>query len=46
VRRAVEAESALPGLFLCASWRGGVSVGDCIKSAHETAEKIADYLTT
>lgn len=40
VRRAVEVEAALPGLYLCASYRGGVSVGDCIKSAHETAERI------
>ena len=41
--RATKAESAMPGLFLCASYRGGVSVGDCIKSAHETAERIAAH---
>ncbi|MGZ9006093.1 MAG: protoporphyrinogen oxidase, partial [Burkholderiales bacterium] len=44
VRRAEQSEHALPGLFLCASYRGGVSVGDCIKSAHETADKVSRYL--
>ena len=34
------AEAAMPGLHFCASYRGGVSVGDCIKSAHATAEAI------
>jgi oxygen-dependent protoporphyrinogen oxidase len=33
-------EAALPGLRFCASYRGGLSVGDCIKSAHATAEAI------
>jgi protoporphyrinogen/coproporphyrinogen III oxidase len=40
------AESALPGLRFCASYRGGVAVGDCIKSAHATAEGVAGYLAT
>ena len=35
------AEAALPGLFFCASYRGGVSVGDCIKSAHAVADGVA-----
>ena len=34
------AEAALPGLYFCANYRGGVSVGDCIKSAHATAENV------
>jgi oxygen-dependent protoporphyrinogen oxidase len=38
------AESALPGLFFCANYRGGVSVGDCIKSAHAAAENVARFL--
>jgi oxygen-dependent protoporphyrinogen oxidase len=42
--RAEAAESALSGLFLCASYRGGVSVGDCIKSAHETANRVVANL--
>ena len=45
VRRAERAQAALPGLFLCASWRGGVSVGDCIKSACETAANVAERLS-
>jgi oxygen-dependent protoporphyrinogen oxidase len=44
--RAGEAERALSGLFLSASYRGGVSVGDCIKSAHETAERVFEHLRT
>jgi oxygen-dependent protoporphyrinogen oxidase len=38
------AETALPGLHLCASYRGGVSVGDCIKSAHATADAVVRHL--
>jgi len=38
------AEAALPGLRFCASYRGGVSVGDCVKSAHATADAIAAQL--
>jgi protoporphyrinogen/coproporphyrinogen III oxidase len=38
------AENALPGLRFCASYRGGVAVGDCIKSAHATAEAMAELL--
>ncbi len=34
------AEQALPGLHFCANYRGGVSVGDCIKSAHALAERV------
>jgi oxygen-dependent protoporphyrinogen oxidase len=32
------------GLFFCANWRGGISVGDCIKSAYGSAERVARYL--
>jgi oxygen-dependent protoporphyrinogen oxidase len=42
--RAEGAEHVLPGLFLAASYRGGVSVGDCIKSAHDVAGRIVEYL--
>jgi oxygen-dependent protoporphyrinogen oxidase len=38
------AERALPGLFFCANYRGGVSVGDCIKSTHAIAEQVAAHL--
>jgi len=40
-----DAERALPGLFFCANYRGGVSVGDCIKSGHAMAEGAAGFLT-
>lgn len=33
-------EESHEGLLLCSNYRGGISVGDCIKSAHETAERI------
>jgi protoporphyrinogen/coproporphyrinogen III oxidase len=45
VERAEAARAALPGLFLCASYRGGVSVSDCIASARQTAETVAQYLS-
>jgi oxygen-dependent protoporphyrinogen oxidase len=44
VARAEAATRALPGLFLCASWKGGVSVGDCIKSGHLEGAAAAAYL--
>ena len=36
-----DAEARHAGLFFCASYRGGVSVADCIKSAHAMAERVA-----
>ena len=44
IERAARAELALPGLFLCSSYRGGVSVADCIKSAHGVADTVAAHL--
>ncbi|MGZ5091278.1 MAG: protoporphyrinogen oxidase [Burkholderiales bacterium] len=44
IRRAEQAQDALPGLFLSGSYRGGVSVGDCIKSAHEMADAVAQHV--
>jgi oxygen-dependent protoporphyrinogen oxidase len=44
IRRAEQAQQALPGLYLCASYRGGVAVGDCMKSGRETAQAVAAYL--
>ena len=38
------AERALPGLFFCANYRGGISVGDCVKSADVTATAVAQFL--
>ncbi len=34
-------EAALPGLYFCANYRGGVSIGDCIKSGHAMGERVA-----
>ncbi|HET7159783.1 MAG TPA: protoporphyrinogen oxidase, partial [Burkholderiales bacterium] len=44
IRFVHEAELASPGLFLCASYRGGVAVGDCIKSAHACATAVAAHV--
>jgi oxygen-dependent protoporphyrinogen oxidase len=38
------AEAALPGLRFCANWRGGVSVADCIKSAHAAADAVGGFV--
>jgi oxygen-dependent protoporphyrinogen oxidase len=40
VERARTAEAIVPGLYLCGSYAGGVSVGDCIVSAFATAERV------
>ncbi len=43
--RTVEAaEAALPGLWFCANYRGGVSVGDRIVRGRETGELVSRYL--
>lgn len=44
MERLARAEEQLPGLFFCANYRGGISVGDCVKSAHAMAERIAGSL--
>lgn len=33
-------ERSNPGIHLCANYRGGISVGDCVMSARRTVEKI------
>jgi oxygen-dependent protoporphyrinogen oxidase len=40
------AERARPGLFFCANYRGGVSIGDCVKAGHSIAERVSTYLRT
>ncbi|MBL0174123.1 MAG: protoporphyrinogen oxidase [Ignavibacteria bacterium] len=42
--RVEAAEKALPGLFFCANYRGGISVGDCVKSADRSAAAVSDFL--
>ena len=44
VARAEAAQQALPGLFFSANWKGGVSVGDCIKNGHLNADAVTAYL--
>jgi oxygen-dependent protoporphyrinogen oxidase len=39
-----EAERTLPGLYFCANYRGGVSIGDCVKAGHATADRLAAQL--
>lgn len=39
-----EAERNAPGLYFCANYRGGVSIGDCVKAGHATAERVARQL--
>jgi len=38
-------ETANPGLYLVGNYRNGVSIGDCIASGQQTAERVAAYLT-
>ena len=33
-------EEVHPGLYYCANYRGGISVGDCVKSAHGVVDRI------
>jgi oxygen-dependent protoporphyrinogen oxidase len=38
-------ELANPGLYLAGNYRSGISVGDCVASGQQTAERVAAYLT-
>jgi oxygen-dependent protoporphyrinogen oxidase len=44
VQRIVEVSARQPGLFLCGSWREGVSIGDRIASAYAIADAAAGFL--
>ncbi len=35
-----EVETRIPGLHYCANYRGGISVGDCVKSAHSVIDRM------
>ena len=37
-------EQQNPGLYLAGNYRNGVSVGDCIASGQQVAERVAAYL--
>ena len=46
VKQAVdETELANPGLYLAGNYRNGVSVGDCVASGQQIAQRVASYLT-
>lgn len=44
IARVEDAERSLPGLFFCANYRGGVSIGDCVKAGHAIAERVVQHL--
>jgi oxygen-dependent protoporphyrinogen oxidase len=44
MRRIDAAEAAVPGLYFCANYRGGVAVGDRIKIGQSTAEQVAGFV--
>ena len=37
-------ERQFPGLHFCSNFKGGISVGDCVKSSYETAQRIVSSL--
>ena len=37
-------EESQPGIILTGNYRGGISIGDCIKNAHEIAESISEQI--
>ncbi len=39
-----DAERAMPGLFFCANYRGGISISDCIQSADRVATAGYEFL--
>jgi oxygen-dependent protoporphyrinogen oxidase len=43
IRQVDAAEAAVPGLYVCASYRDGVAVGDRIKSAHAIAARVSAW---
>jgi oxygen-dependent protoporphyrinogen oxidase len=46
VRRVEAIQKQAPGLFFCASWRGGISVGDCIKNGHQAADDVGAFVAS
>ena len=37
-------EQNFQGAFICSNYRGGISVGDCLTSAHKIATQVTQYL--
>ena len=46
VRRVDAVRPQAPGLFFCANWRGGISISDCIKNGHLTADEVGGFVRT
>jgi len=44
VRRVDAVRPQAPGLFFCANWRGGISISDCIKNGHLTADEVNEFV--
>ena len=44
IRKVEAAEAAVPGLWFCANYLGGVSVGDRIKAGQGTAEQVDAFI--
>ena len=44
IAQLADLEHSFPGLHFCANYRGGISVGDCIKSAERAASVVAARL--
>ncbi|MCL2297446.1 MAG: protoporphyrinogen oxidase [Proteobacteria bacterium] len=46
VQRVDAVRAQVPGLFFCANWRGGISLGDCVKNGHLTADEVGTFVTS
>ena len=44
IARVEETERKFPGLFFCANYRGGISIGDCISAADGVANRVRSFL--
>jgi oxygen-dependent protoporphyrinogen oxidase len=41
-----EFETNNPGLYFCSNFYRGISMGDCVKNAFDTADRIGEYLSS
>ncbi|MDR0247746.1 MAG: protoporphyrinogen oxidase [Burkholderiales bacterium] len=46
VHRVDAVRTHAPELFFCANWRGGISLGDCVKNAHLTADEVSAFVAS
>jgi oxygen-dependent protoporphyrinogen oxidase len=45
VEHLVAVENAMPGMFFCANYRGGISVSDCVQSAARAVDSSTAFLS-